>query len=154
MLYREHRRVGRREALHTNSTRHRPPKGMNIAPTLLQRLPPVDVAIAYGSGVFKQISYSSMCFVVKNMLYCAIRLLLRSGAESPMVDLLLAVEDPKSWHRENFSKNLSHYSSILTLMGSDMIASVQVWRLTPELVRRHSSCKLFCVGRFCCEALV
>jgi translocator assembly and maintenance protein 41 len=43
-----------------------------------------------------------------------------------MVDLIFGVDDVRSWHRDNMSRNKSHYSS-LSWLGSGMVARVNQW---------------------------
>ena len=75
--------------------------------TVLQHFPPVSFAMAYGSGVFHQAGYSA------------------EQQQSAMIDLVFAVDDPVSWHRENLRRHRDHYSSIGAL-GAQQVASVQV----------------------------
>jgi hypothetical protein len=56
--------------------------------SVLQEFPPVQHAVAYGSGVFAQPGLYSKAHangIVPN---------------SPMIDLIFAVEDPLQWHRQ------------------------------------------------------
>ncbi len=77
-----------------------------VAPPLvsiLQHFPPVDFAIAYGSGVFKQSNHNS---------------------SNSMIDLVLAVEDPLQWHSVQLMQHPEHYSS-LRYLGPAAIVYVQ-----------------------------
>ncbi|PSN30964.1 hypothetical protein C0J52_24252 [Blattella germanica] len=58
---------------------------------------------AYGSGVFKQAG---------------------SDMTKNMIDMVFTVEDPSAWHKENISRNPSHYSS-LHWLGYRAVAHVQ-----------------------------
>eukprot|EP00475_Leptophrys_vorax_P045975 TRINITY_DN9720_c0_g1_i2.p1 TRINITY_DN9720_c0_g1~~TRINITY_DN9720_c0_g1_i2.p1 ORF type:complete len:200 (+),score=28.33 TRINITY_DN9720_c0_g1_i2:18-617(+) len=69
---------------------------------LLTRFPTVSWAAAYGSGVFPS-----------------------SNAPSQMVDLILAVDRPEEWHRDNLNRNPSDYSFVMRQMGHKAIAQVQ-----------------------------
>jgi translocator assembly and maintenance protein 41 len=66
--------------------------------------PPVDHALAYGSGVFAQPGLYS-----------------RTNEQSrPMIDFLFGVEDPIAWHDRNIECNPSHYS-LMSLLGPKLI---------------------------------
>lgn len=41
-----------------------------------------------------------------------------------MLDLIIAVDDPLEWHRENIVRNRSHYSFLASL-GPAVVANVQ-----------------------------
>ncbi|OQS02246.1 mitochondrial translocator assembly and maintenance protein 41-like precursor [Thraustotheca clavata] len=71
--------------------------------TLLTHFPPVDFAMGYGSGVFKQSGHDS---------------------STSMVDLVLAVEDPLAWHTEQIARHPEHYSG-LKHFGPAAIAYIQ-----------------------------
>lgn len=58
----------------------------------LNQRPDVIGAFGYGSGVFKQLGYSSK--------------------EKPQIDLILVVENIREWHKENIKKNPKDYSFI------------------------------------------
>lgn len=45
--------------------------------------------------------------------------------ESPMIDLVVAVDDAEKWHAQNLKQNPKHYS-ILANMGSKAISQLQV----------------------------
>ncbi|OQR82756.1 MMP37-like protein [Achlya hypogyna] len=70
---------------------------------LLRHFPPVDFAMGYGSGVFKQSGHDS---------------------SDSMVDLVLAVEDPVAWHTEQVARHPEHYSG-LKHFGPAAIAYIQ-----------------------------
>ena len=70
---------------------------------LLESFPPVRFAFAYGSGVFRQRGYSD------------------EQARSAMTDLVLAVDDPVAWHRENIALHGDHYSA-LAWLGAPAVA--------------------------------
>ena len=71
---------------------------------LLAAFPPVAYAFTYGSGVFRQASYSQI--------------------DRPMVDCVFAVDDPLEWHRANMASNPSHYS-FLAAGGPRIVTAVQ-----------------------------
>lgn len=75
-----------------------------VCEALKRILPRTEFQMAYGSAVFRQAGYTA--------------------AESPMVDFLLAVNDPLKWHAENLRKNSSHYS-FLKYTGVDCIVTIQ-----------------------------
>lgn len=58
----------------------------------LNQRPNVIGAFGYGSGVFKQLGYNNK--------------------DNPQIDLILVVDDIKSWHKENINKNPKDYSFI------------------------------------------
>jgi translocator assembly and maintenance protein 41 len=58
---------------------------------------------AYGSGVFRQTA---------------------SDISKNMIDMIFTVEDPAAWHKENISRNPSHYSA-LRFLGHKTVARVQ-----------------------------
>jgi translocator assembly and maintenance protein 41 len=61
---------------------------------ILTQFPRVSFAFAYGSGVFEQQQQTSSS----------------SAAAPPLVDLIFAVEDADTWHRENILNNADHYA--------------------------------------------
>ena len=67
---------------------------------LLRQFPPIQFAVAYGSGVLKQIGYSN--------------------SDSAMIDIMFAVPNAKEWHGINMNINPSHYNSGLPLSNSDI----------------------------------
>lgn len=71
---------------------------------LLAAFPPVAYAFTYGSGVFRQASYSQ--------------------SDRPMIDCVFAVDDPLEWHRANMASNPSHYS-FLAAGGPRLVTAVQ-----------------------------
>ena len=72
--------------------------------TLLERerLPPVRTALAYGSGALSQQGYGDSGSSGSSS---SSENLLRAGAGAPMLDLILAVDDPRAWHRANLEVN-------------------------------------------------
>ena len=71
---------------------------------VLAHLPPVQFAMAYGSGVFRQAGYDA--------------------ADKPQLDLVLGVEDARGWHADNLQRNRQHYS-LLGALGAGAVAAVQ-----------------------------
>ncbi|EEB08408.1 matrix protein import protein [Schizosaccharomyces japonicus yFS275] len=65
---------------------------------------PIDVAIAYGSGVFSQKGYDKK--------------------KKPMLDFIFGVKDPYQWHSVNVKQNPKHYS-FLKYFGSRSISYLQ-----------------------------
>eukprot|EP00929_Paragymnodinium_shiwhaense_P079620 TRINITY_DN41506_c0_g1_i2.p1 TRINITY_DN41506_c0_g1~~TRINITY_DN41506_c0_g1_i2.p1 ORF type:complete len:364 (-),score=72.02 TRINITY_DN41506_c0_g1_i2:349-1371(-) len=80
-----------------------------VAELDLQKFPPIEAVIGYGSGVFKQAGYE--------------------GKKQPMIDLVFVVEDSEvePWHRENLASHPSHYSGLMRTLGASNIARVQQW---------------------------
>lgn len=70
--------------------------------TLRKAFPPVQYAFAYGSAVYQQ----------------------HGRAKGKMLDLIFAVDDPTSWHRENIVRNPQHYS-FMRYFGPRAICDVQ-----------------------------
>lgn len=66
----------------------------------------ISLAFAYGSGVFKQHGTN------------------QGQMEKNMLDFVIAVDDPVTWHTMNLLQNRKHYS-ILKLLGPTMISSIQ-----------------------------
>lgn len=79
-----------------------------------EMFPQVQLALAYGSGALLQKGYDQ---IAGQGLY--------AGREAPMLDLILAVKDPVSWHRENLERNPHHYTWAARVAGADRIAKVQ-----------------------------
>lgn len=78
-----------------------------------------SLAFAYGSGVFKQeITNQVKSIDNKNNLMAKMK------TTSNMIDLILVVDDPIEWHKENLLRNRWHYSFI-KYFGSKVIAGVQ-----------------------------
>jgi len=75
---------------------------------LFEQFPPVEFAVAYGSGVLKQNSYD---YEVESK-------------QLPMIDMIFAVSDPLEWHRANLSKNPSHYGFDIPL-SAGTVAHIQ-----------------------------
>nr|NP_595808.3 LOW QUALITY PROTEIN: putative protein Tam41 [Schizosaccharomyces pombe]CAA20110.3 mitochondrial matrix protein import protein Tam41 (predicted) [Schizosaccharomyces pombe] len=65
---------------------------------------PIDVAVGYGSGVFRQAGYSQK--------------------ENPMIDFIFQVEDPVKWHKINLQQNPSHYSFVKNF-GPGFVSTLQ-----------------------------
>lgn len=66
---------------------------------LLAQFPDVSFAFAYGSGAVLQGGYNYS----------------KDGQDLPMVDLILAVDDPLQWHTDNMKRNANHYTSLIPL---------------------------------------
>eukprot|EP00750_Incisomonas_marina_P021870 INCI4777.1.p1 GENE.INCI4777.1~~INCI4777.1.p1 ORF type:complete len:393 (-),score=56.24 INCI4777.1:795-1973(-) len=80
------------------------PSVQGICEALSNSLPRTEFQMAYGSAVFRQAGYAA--------------------DDKPMVDFLLAVEDPVDWHRQNLARNAHHYS-FLKYFGAAAISSIQ-----------------------------
>eukprot|EP01084_Bolivina_argentea_P260875 440682_1 len=50
---------------------------------------------------------------------------LRPFAAKPMIDVVLAVDDPCAWHARNLSCNPCHYSGAARALGARIVAAVQ-----------------------------
>ena len=77
----------------------REPRTM-LVDRVIGRFPPTAFAMAYGSGVFKQAGY---------------------GAQQPMLDMVLAVDDPVEWHRANLEANKMDYAWMPRRAGPEFI---------------------------------
>ena len=72
---------------------------------LLQTLPQgIQMAFAYGSGVYKQEGHKNM--------------------RANMLDFILVVDDPRAWHNANIKMNYNHYS-FLKYFSTRSIARLQ-----------------------------
>lgn len=74
----------------------------------LSSLPEYNFAVTYGSGVFKQVGYSE------------------AEHKNAMLDVIIGVEDPTTWHKANMEKNSRHYSSIRHL-SANQISKLEVF---------------------------
>lgn len=102
--------------------------------SVLQEFPPVQHAVAYGSGVFAQPGLYSKAHangIVPN---------------SPMIDLIFAVEDPLQWHRQvcilaaftcampgdvasiTFRPHLTHSLALYVEPGAPQLALLPDWQ--------------------------
>ena len=70
-----------------------------------------NLAFAYGSGVFAQVEADE-----KKK---------KEHEDKPMVDFILAVDDPLTWHKENLRVNANHYS-FLRHAGPRAVTFIQV----------------------------
>jgi translocator assembly and maintenance protein 41 len=87
---------------------------------ILQHFPPVELAFAYGSGVFAQEGYDYSSLTGSSS--AAEKNKKKSMSDLPMVDFIFVVEDSQSWHAENLIRNSSHYSSMLCLSSKNTAA--------------------------------
>merc|ERR1712166_78812 len=81
---------------------------MQVAPALrsiVGHFPPMEFAMAYGSGVFTQKGYSA--------------------TQRPMIDFIFGVQDPKEWHEENLKSNGEHYALLGSLGGAGCVTAFQ-----------------------------
>eukprot|EP00177_Eucheuma_denticulatum_P005097 GFKZ01009289.1.p1 GENE.GFKZ01009289.1~~GFKZ01009289.1.p1 ORF type:complete len:337 (+),score=28.60 GFKZ01009289.1:75-1085(+) len=81
-----------------------PPSQDALAKHLLQTLPPSSYAFAYGSGIIPQTNVNP---------------------NTRMLDLVVVIENPLSWHSHNLSLNPNHYSIPMQLLGPTIIATLQ-----------------------------
>jgi len=68
------------------------------------KFPPMQMAFAYGSAIFKQVGYNT--------------------SMNPMIDLMFTVDDAEQWHGENLKLNRAHYS-FLGSLGTKTVAGIQ-----------------------------
>lgn len=92
--------------------------------SLFPRLEEVSYAFAYGSAVFEQ-----RLLLGNSSVHQANPIALKKAPPPPpertMIDLVLAVDRPLEWHRENLSLNRAHYSGAMRALGPRWIASAQ-----------------------------
>ena len=67
---------------------------------------PIEVAIGYGSGVFEQAGYNV------------------PHTEKPQIDMILGVNNPEEFHRNNLIQNPNHYS-MMKYLGSSKLSKFQ-----------------------------
>lgn len=63
------------------------------------------LTLAYGSGVFQQEGHKSK--------------------KDNMTDFIIAVDDSRSWHRQNIDQNPHHYAGLIRNFGPKVIADIQ-----------------------------
>ena len=73
----------------------------------LSALPDFNFAVTYGSGVFRQIGYST------------------NDQKDAMLDIIIGVEDVEEWHRVNIQLNPHHYSFARHL-GPSLVSAIEV----------------------------
>lgn len=89
----------------TESTSYSAPAlPLDQASQILSTLPPVHFAFAYGSAIVPQ---------------------RHADPRRRMIDLVVVVDDALDWHQLNISRNPTHYSVPMTLLGPSAIASLQ-----------------------------
>lgn len=97
---------------------------MDIA-DVLSIFPPVQFAMAYGSGVFRQIGYTGTSILQALCKHQAQGVSPPLDKDQPMIDLVFGVAEPLQWHAANLSQNPKHYSGI-GKFGASTIVNVQV----------------------------
>jgi len=88
-----------------------------LASLLSEHFPPIDHPLAYGSGIFHQPG-----------LYATppspSRRSENTGAhDGPMLDFIFPVRDPVAWHRENMTRNRTHYRGVARWFPARTIAA-------------------------------
>lgn len=92
-----------------------------LAAIVHQFSPGVDYAFGYGSGVFRQQPASISPTNNDKEHYD------ENAASSPsMIDIILAVQDPHSWHKRNMERHSDHYSTLARWGGPRFVAQLQV----------------------------
>lgn len=87
-------------------------------------------AIGYGSGVFAQTLPSTSNDISKNRPDETIK----SGNDDlPMIDLILAVDDPLAFHTQNLSLHSHHYATLARSLGPNFISWAQCCSLGAKL---------------------
>ena len=93
-----------RRGLVTKTEKNNLPDRPDVYQRVMAKFPPgIQMAFAYGSGVFEQTGQDKS----KNML-----------------DFILVVDEPVLWHQENLKLNKSHYS-FLARLGPQYISKIQ-----------------------------
>lgn len=72
---------------------------------LRDRFPSSELIVGYGSGIKRQQGYRE--------------------DERPLLDFIIAVDDPEGWHRENMEKNPDDYSRYVRWFGPRIAAKIQ-----------------------------
>jgi translocator assembly and maintenance protein 41 len=92
--------------------------------TIVHQFPPtVDYAFGYGSGVFRQQSPFPSSLHTTDGKANARDL---STTSSSMIDIILAVTDPYSWHKRNMERHSDHYSALARWGGPRFVTRLQV----------------------------
>ncbi|KAL7464287.1 hypothetical protein ACHAXS_004622 [Conticribra weissflogii] len=78
--------------------------------SIVRRFPGgIDYAFGYGSMVLRQGDSDETS----------------TAKRESMIDVILSVDDPRKWHRENLGRHPDHYSSFSRLGGADFVAWMQ-----------------------------
>ncbi len=92
-----------------------PPLAVWLGDLLRATFPPARMAFAYGSGVFAQRGDTAGGAAAP------------PSAPAPMIDFVLAVDDPLAWHADNVRRNRAHYAGVASpvLGGARTVAALQ-----------------------------
>ncbi|KAN0004171.1 hypothetical protein ACTFIZ_010339 [Dictyostelium cf. discoideum] len=101
-----------------NNNNNTTPETQERINELLKLFPPIKYGFAYGSGVISQKGYN------RNGDGSTSTENPSKKEQSPMIDLIFAVENSTKWHSLNLESNHSHYS-FLGSMGAHIVAKVQ-----------------------------
>lgn len=89
--------------------------------SLFPRPDEISYAFAYGSAVFEQKLHPTLPPVQANP-----QMAIKKAQPTPnMIDLVLAVDRPLDWHRENLQLNGRHYAGGMRALGPRWISSLQ-----------------------------
>ncbi|KAM9981799.1 hypothetical protein ACTFIY_004112 [Dictyostelium cf. discoideum] len=102
-----------------NNNNNTTPETQERINELLKLFPPIKYGFAYGSGVISQKGYNRNGDGSTSTENPS-----KKEEQSPMIDLIFAVENSTKWHSLNLVNNQSHYS-FLGLMGAHIVAKVQ-----------------------------
>ena len=104
---------------------------MQVSPALrsiVGHFPPMEFAMAYGSGVFSQKGYSATQVRIPppdmHSTHCGATYADEHIAQRPMIDFIFGVRDPKEWHAENLKINREHYALLGTRFTSTVLGTV------------------------------
>ncbi len=85
--------------------------------------PGVEYAFGYGSGVFHQHQPSSLSLENGGRINDDDN---APTASPGMIDIILAVQDPHSWHTRNMERHSDHYSALARCGGPRFVTQLQV----------------------------
>ena len=94
-----------------------------LAAIVHQFAPGVDYAFGYGSGVFRQQPSSPLIYQTNKGKSDADEIATTSPG---MIDIILAVNDPLSWHKRNMERHSDHYSTLARWGGPHFVTQLQV----------------------------
>ncbi|KAL7444300.1 hypothetical protein ACHAXH_007123 [Discostella pseudostelligera] len=95
-----------------------------LAAIVHQFAPGVDYAFGYGSGVFHQ-QPSSHLISQTNTVKSNVDEIATTTPPG-MIDIILAVNDPLSWHKRNMERHSDHYSTLARWGGPHFVTQLQV----------------------------
>ena len=102
--YKDHLKREKRTTLHNIEGTDR---SNDFFERILSRFPLQNrsFSFAYGSGVFQQVGHNP--------------------PKGNMTDLIMAVNDPLEWHKQNIDRNPSDYAGLMRVFGANAVAQMQ-----------------------------